>query len=328
MPIKLICASHTPLMDHVPTDPDVDADVRRHFRDLSAEVTAYDPELIIIFAPDHFKCVFYDMMPPFTVGARADAIGDYDIGGGALNVPEALAEECVRSVRDQGVDVAISYKLAVDHGFAQMLDLLTGSMDKYPVLPVHINCAGPPLSPMGRIRALGLAIGHWALQTGLRVLVLGSGGLSHDPPIPKLQGATPEVETKLIAGHNPSIEERRAREQQNFEAARALARGQGHTLDLNPEWDRMVMAKLAEGDLTFLDDQTEEQITQIAGCGGHEIRNWVAAYAALSAAGAYTSQTLFYHDIHAWNAGMGISKAEPLTEAMSASKPSETAAAS
>lgn len=314
MTIRMICASHTPLMDHVDTDPAVDAQVRAHFRNLAKQVEEYDPELIIIFAPDHFKCVFYDMLPPFTVGVRADSIGDYDIGGGRLNVPEPLAVDCLKSLHRNDVDAAISYRLPVDHGFAQLLVLLAGAVDRYPVIPVHINCAGTPLAPFSRIQKLGRETGAWAAQQNLRVLILGSGGLSHDPPIPKLAGASPEVSEKLIAGHNPSAEERRAREQQNYEAARALARGQGESMPLNPVWDKNLMNKLSLGELDFLDDVSEEDLTSEAGCGGHEVRAWVAAYAALAASGPYTSKELFYKDISEWNAGMGISIAEPDNE--------------
>ena len=159
MSVRLICASHTPLMDHVDADPDVDRQVRGHFADLAREVTEYDPELIIIFGPDHFKGFFYDMLPSFTVGIRAEAIGDYDIGGGAFRVPERTALDCIQSVREADVDVAVSYRMQADHGFAQLLMLLTGAVDRFPVLPVHINCAGPPLPSFRRVRALGGAVG-------------------------------------------------------------------------------------------------------------------------------------------------------------------------
>lgn len=311
MPIKMICASHTPLMDHVDTDPEVDAEVRQHFRDLAEQVRDYDPELIVIFAPDHFKGVFYNMLPPFTIGVRATAIGDYDIGSGDFNVPEDLALDCIRSVHADGVDVSVSYKMQADHGFAQLLVLLGETVDRYPVLPIHINCAGAPLPPMRRVRHLGDAVGKWAARQKLRILILGSGGLSHDPPIPTLKTAPPQVVERLIDGHKPTLEERRAREEQNFVAARALARGQGECLPLNPEWDRMVMRKLSEGEIDFLDEVSEDEVTEVAGCGGNEVRNWVAAYSALAAAGPFKSKEIFYHDIMEWNAGMGISIAEP-----------------
>ncbi|MEJ1969428.1 MAG: 3-carboxyethylcatechol 2,3-dioxygenase [Rhizomicrobium sp.] len=311
MTVRLICASHTPLMDHVAADPQVDRQVRAHFAALADDVRAYDPELVIIFAPDHFKGFFYDMLPPFTVGIRATAIGDYDIGTGDFDVPEALALDCVRAVLADDVDIAMSYRMQADHGFAQLLVLLSGRVDRYPVLPVHINCAGPPLPSFRRVRRLGEAVGAWAAALDLRVLLLGSGGLSHDPPIPAMATAPPNVAEMLIAGRNLPIEARRAREQQNFETARKLMAGEGAARPLNPQWDRSFMDGLARGELDLLDAVADGDLTRIAGCGGHEVRTWIAAYAALGASGPYRSETLFYHDIAAWNAGMGIAAAAP-----------------
>lgn len=309
MPVRMICASHTPLMDHVETDPAVDADVRAHFRKLADDVSEFDPELVIIFAPDHFKGFFYDMLPAFTVGIRATAIGDYDIGEGDFDVPEDLALDCISSLHASGVDVAMSYRMQADHGFAQMLVLLGETVDRYPVLPIHINCAGPPLPPIKRVRQLGNSVGVWAKGLGKRVLILGSGGLSHDPPIPTIATASPPVAEKLIAGRNPPIEERRAREQQNFEVARALARGEGEAIALSPEWDRTFMDHMHRGELEYLDGVSDTSLTEEAGCGGHEVRTWIAAYAAMAACGPFENEILFYHDISEWNAGMGIAAA-------------------
>ena len=247
MPIRLICASHTPLMDHVEADPAIDRQVRHHFAALADEVRAYDPELVIIFGPDHFKGFFYDMMPPFTVGIRAEAIGDYDIGSGPFDVPEALALDCVRGLHAADIDVAMSYRMQADHGFAQLLVLLAGDVARYKVLPIHINCAGPPLPSFRRVRMLGETVGRWAASLNQRVLVLGSGGLSHDPPIPSIDTAPPPLVEMLIAGRNPPIEARRAREQSNFEAARKLAGGGGGvSRPLNPEFDRSFMEQVQQ----------------------------------------------------------------------------------
>lgn len=309
MTVRMICASHTPLMDHVDADPAVDRAARNVFAGLADEVRDYDPELIVLFAPDHFKGFFYDLLPPFTIGVRATAIGDYDIGSGDFDVPEDLALDCVKSVLANGVDVAMSYRMQADHGFAQALVLLTGSVDRYPVLPIHINCAGPPLPSFERVRRLGEAVGAWASGLNKRVLILGSGGLSHDPPIPRIATAAPPVVEMLIAGRNPPIEARREREQRNFATARALMAGDSSALMLNPDWDRAFMADMAAGRLDSLDRLSEDQLTALAGCGGHEVRAWIAAYSALAAVGPYTSETLFYHDIAAWNAGMGVATA-------------------
>ncbi|MBK6413923.1 3-carboxyethylcatechol 2,3-dioxygenase [Sphingopyxis sp.] len=313
MTVRLICASHTPLMDHVEADPAIDAEVRSAFARLGDEVRAFDPELVIQFAPDHFKGFFYDMLPPFTVGIRAEAIGDYDIGSGSFDVPEALALDCIRALHADDVDVAMSYRMQADHGFAQLLVLLGGRIDAWPVLPIHVNCAGPPLPSIRQVQRLGTAVGHWAAGLGKRVLILGSGGLSHDPPIPNIATAPPPVAEMLIAGRNPPMEARRAREEANYETARKLARGEGVATPLAPDWDRAFMAQMAAGDFTTIAAMGEAELTRLAGCGGHEVRNWVAAYAAMAAAGPFTPRHILYHPIPQWNAGMGIAAAEPAT---------------
>jgi 2,3-dihydroxyphenylpropionate 1,2-dioxygenase len=309
MTLRMICASHTPLMDHVPTDPAIDAQVRGHFAALADEVRDYDPELIVIFGPDHFKGFFYDMMPPFTVGIRASSIGDYAIGGGDFDVPEELALDCVRYLLAHDVDIALSYRMQADHGFAQVPVLLTGSVDAYPTIPIHINCAGPPMPSFRRVREMGRQVGLWASQLGKRVLIVGSGGLSHDPPIPNLATAPPHVAEMLIGGRNPPIEVLRAREEANFELARKLARGEAQSLPLNPVWDQAFMAQMASGDFSAIERMSEEELTAVAGCGSHEVRNWVAAYAAQAAAGPAHHRSIYYQDIPEWNAGMGIATA-------------------
>lgn len=309
MPLRMICASHTPLMDHVEADPEVDRAVRAKFRMLADQVRDYDPELLILFSPDHFKGFFYDMMPPFTVGIRATAIGDYDIGGGDFDVPEDLALDCVEYLHRHDIDIAMSYRMQADHGFAQIPVLLAGRVDAYPVIPVHINCAGPPRPSFRRVREMGHQVGRWAAGLDKRVLIIGSGGLSHDPPIPSIKTAPPPVAEMLIAGRNPSMEARRAREESNFRIARELARGGGTALPLNPEWDRAFMDQMATGDFDAILSMSDDELTGIAGCGGHEVRTWVAAYAAMAAAGPGEHEFIYYEPIPQWNAGMGMATA-------------------
>lgn len=320
MPVRMICASHTPLMGNVSAGADNEERVREQFAVLSAEVDDYDPELVIIFSPDHFRGFFYDLLPCFTIGVRAEALGDYGIGSGPYDVPEDLALECARACHTAGVDASISYRMKADHGFSQLLVLLGGSVDRWPVIPVHVNCAGPPLPTFARVRVLGDAIGAWAASTGKRVLILGSGGLSHDPPMPSIANAPPDIVEMMIDNRNPTPEALKAREESNYEVGRRLADGTSDRLPLNPEWDIALMQAFEDGKLDTLDPLSEAELSAVGGCGGHEVRCWVAAYAALAASGPYQSEKLFYRDIPLWNAGMGIAKAQPRQVAQEAAE--------
>lgn len=94
-------------------------------------------------------------MPPFCLGVGATAIGDFGSAAGELPVPVELAEACAHAVMKSGIDLAVSYCMQVDHGFAQPLEFLLGGLDKVPVLPVFINGVATPLPGFQRTRMLG-----------------------------------------------------------------------------------------------------------------------------------------------------------------------------
>jgi 2,3-dihydroxyphenylpropionate 1,2-dioxygenase len=55
-----------------------------------------------------------------------------------------------------------------------------------PIVPLFQNCVAPPLPPLARYLALGAAIADVfaQMEPGLRVALLGTGGLSHEVPLP------------------------------------------------------------------------------------------------------------------------------------------------
>jgi 2,3-dihydroxyphenylpropionate 1,2-dioxygenase len=310
MPLKTICLSHSPFIGLVSPGDEVEADVRAKLALLAEDVEAYRPDLIILIAPDHFNGFFYDLMPQFCAGARAEAIGDYNTPSGPIKTSEDLAIEFVEAMSRAHFDVAVSYQMQVDHAFAQPLAALTGSLSKYLVLPVFINAAAPPRPSCTRTREFGAAIGCFAVATGRRVLVVGSGGLSHDPPVPTIKDASAEVERALIGGHNPSPEVRQLRQERTLEAGRKFASGDGSLRDLNDEWDRAFLSVLESGDLKAFDNYSDDAITRAAGRAAHEVRTWIAAFAAQSCAGAYKTEILYQRAIPEWIVGMAMARAE------------------
>ena len=311
MPIHLECLSHTPLNGYFDPQPEVVAEVERAGRAARERVEAFEPDLIVVFAPDHFNGFFYDVMPPFCIGARAQAIGDFKSMAGTLPVPGDLAHALAENVLAADIDVALSYRMQVDHGCAQALEVLTGGLDRYPVIPVFINSVAPPMATLRRARLLGDAIGRFFSRTNRRVLVVGSGGISHEPPVPELIGATPEVAERLIAGRNPTADSRAARQARTVAAAQAFAKGDSPLHPLNPEWDRAFLERLASGELTAVDGMTNTAITRDGGKSAHEIRTWVAAFGALAAYGPYRASLDYYRAIPEWIAGFATMHATP-----------------
>ena len=318
MPVKLICASHSPLMEFAsPQRAEQETNVRAAFEKMAAEVKAFDPTLIITFGPDHFNGFFYDLMPSFCVGIRATAAGDWNYGAenNKINVPEETALHLVRRVLDEGVDVAYSYRMQADHGVTQPLHFLCdGQLDRYPTIPVFINGAAAPMPTTKRTVALGRAIGQFIKSLNLeneRVLILGTGGLSHDPPTPQMGSVPPEVEEFLIAGRNPSTEARHARQAKIIAEGQKLAAGDTSVaVPLNGVWDIALLETFKNADFAAIEAMTEAEIRRDGGRGGQEVRSWIAAFAALSELGEYHMTTQVYEEISDCIAGFGIVSAE------------------
>ena len=314
MSVLLQCLSHTPLIGELDPEQAVLSEVDATIAAARVRIERFDPELVILFAPDHYNGFFYDIMPSFCIGTAAHAIGDFGTQAGNLDVPEALAEACAQSVLASGVDAAVSYAMQVDHGFAQPLEFLLGGIDRKPVIPVFVNGVAKPLPSFQRSRLLGEAVGRYARCLDKRVLLIGSGGLSHQPPVPELATANEHLADRLKgSGRHLPPDEREARTRRVIEAAHAFVEDQRTLHPLNPEWDREFMATLAEARLQALDAIGNDELSAMAGKSTHEVKTWVAAFAALSAFGPYRAREGYYRPIPEWICGFGALAAEPVT---------------
>jgi 2,3-dihydroxyphenylpropionate 1,2-dioxygenase len=301
--------SHSPLIGKNDPAPEVLARVDQAVEDAKAFVRAFDPELVVLYAPDHYNGFFYKEMPPFCLATEAHAVGDFGSAAGPLSVDTGAAKALAQGVLDRGVDLTISARMTVDHGFAQPLEVLFGGIDQVPVVPIFVNGVATPLGPVSRIRALGTAVGEAAAELDKRVLFLGSGGLSHDPPVPVLEGAPPRVANALIEGHPPTPEQRAKGEQRVIQAGRDYAAGSTAMIPINPTWDNLLLDHLEKGELAEFDSWTVEWMAAEGGGSAHEVRTWIAAFASLAATGPYEMTSRFYEAIPAWIAGFAVATA-------------------
>ena len=314
MSAYLHCLSHTPLVGYVDPAQAVLDEVDGVIAAARARIEAFDPELVFLFAPDHYNGFFYDVMPAFCIGMAATAIGDFNSAAGPLDVPREVAEACANAVLEAGVDAAVSYRMQVDHGFAQPLELLLGSLAARPVIPVFINGVAVPLPGFARARALGEAIGHFARSTGKRVLFLGSGGLSHQPPVPELARVDSRMAERLLgSGRELPASERQARQQRVISAAEGFVLDQHSLHPLNPGWDNHFLDLLQQRRYAELDGMANAELSALAGKSTHEVKTWVAAFAALGAYGTYQASDRYYRPIPEWIAGFASLSAHFLT---------------
>lgn len=304
--IALCCMSHSPLLNLPGPSTELLADINAQLGQARAFVADFDPELVVIFSPDHYNGFFYRLMPPFCIGSAANGVGDYGTYAGPLDVPAALANEMASAAWDSGVDVSLSAAMDVDHGTVQPLEVLFGDAASRPVIPVFINSVATPLGPLKRTRALGAAIGDYLATLGKRVLIVGSGGLSHDPPVPTLATAPPAALARIVGGAPMSAEGRAARQQAVIAAAHDFAHGQSPLQPLNPDWDHALLDLIDTNRLAEVDGWSNEWIAREAGNSAHEIRTWVAAFAAMAAQGTYQTQQRYYRAAPELIAGFAI----------------------
>jgi 2,3-dihydroxyphenylpropionate 1,2-dioxygenase len=271
-------------------------------RDVRNAVAALAPDAVIVFGPDHFRNFFYDVMPPFCIGLETvRGFGDYGMPHGKLAVASDLARAIHAGVTDDGFDPALSLDMGVDHGITQpYAALMSGNV---PMVPIMINANGGPRPSLRRCLAFGAAVGRAVRReesTG-RVLVVGSGGLSHWPR--SMSADDPSISAEMrdyaITGRNRAAENSAARD------AGVIARKGKTTGQVNPEWDRWFLSVLANGDLEPILNLTLEEIERDGGNGAHEVRTWLAALGAWG--GAVT--TTVYEPMPEWVSGMGCASA-------------------
>ena len=298
--LMLGCVSHSPIIVVRAHMPEVETRIIEDCAAFRARVEEFDPDYIVLFSNDHFASFHYANMPVFCIGTQCEAVDDVGGTAGNIPVPEETAMELVDYLRKADFDPAISYHMRVDHGFSQPLNRLLGGIDRWPLIPIWTSAFTRPFVSFRRSRLFGEAVGRFVASSGKRVLILGSGGLSHHPAhyFPLRQDADPKVYAWQLDGEAGGT----MTEEQWFnrlltmhhQGAEAIVAGTRTIKDmrLNPEFDRTVLDYISSGDLSPMDNWDHTEIVAKAGVGALEIANWIAARAAYSTAGggAVTAQ--------------------------------------
>ena len=298
--------SHTPLLGLNPLPAEVDDDLQSAIRQMRQQVIDWRPDRIIMIGPDHYNSFFNELMPPFCIGTQASAVGDFRTPSGPLRVDESLALGLASHLMDHDFDIAVSRRMQVDHGFSQTLELIWGGLDTPPLVPIFMNAVAQPGVPrVRRCRRLGESIGGFVDTLPGRTLMIGSGGLSHEPPVPTMAHPDPAVRERITVRSTPSAQDRELRMQRVMAAGKGMADGTVPLKPLNPAWDARWMDALESAHPETLDALQEATIERDAGLSGHESKTWLIARSALPRTGLARGLR-WYRDIPALIAGFGI----------------------
>jgi protocatechuate 4,5-dioxygenase, beta chain len=144
------------------------------------------PDVAIMVYNDHGLNFFLDKMPTFAVGAAAE-YQNADEGWGLPTLPPypgdpALSWHIIESLVKDEFDITSCQEMRVDHAFTVPIALLwPGTQRRVRTVPIAVNTVQHPLPTPNRCYRLGQAIGRAVASypEDLRVVVLGTGGLSH-----------------------------------------------------------------------------------------------------------------------------------------------------
>lgn len=315
MEVTLVCASHSPLIYFPARESENVVALRSALSDMHERIVKFDPQLVVLFGCDHYGGQHMASMPAFCVGVEATAIDDVGGTPGTLDVPRDLAVALVRSLRDDDVDVAVSYAMEVDHGFSQALQELCGGPAAYRVLPVFVSCLQPPFVPFKRARALGNATARFLSTQGLeRVLILGTGGLSHDPSplFPAIDDVGEAWRPYQLLGKAQNLVSQQSWIDYEIEAHEVAAQiivDESISLDdlcIREEWDRAFLDLLCSGDLADFDAWQPATVVAEGGFGAMETLSWVAATQATALLTGARPQVTFHRPVREVGIGFAV----------------------
>jgi hypothetical protein len=151
------------------------------------------PDTVVVVGDDQHENLLDDNMPPFTlfIGKEVEASTSLRYLDQAKSenrtryrVDDALAVSLIDGLMERGFDPAYSretrYEGGLGHAFARVLKFLMPEA-RSAIAPVMVNTYYPPAPSAKRCAQFGKALGSAirGFSQGRRVVVVGSGGLSH-----------------------------------------------------------------------------------------------------------------------------------------------------
>ena len=145
------------------------------------------PTVAVVIYNDHGLNFFLDKMPAFAIGA-ANEYRNADEGWGLPTLTPfpgdaAFSWHLIETLAAADFDLTTCQEMLVDHGFVVPMQLMWPGATTWPVrtIPICVNTVQHPLPTPARClrfgEVLGKAIESWPADE--RVIVLGTGGLSH-----------------------------------------------------------------------------------------------------------------------------------------------------
>lgn len=159
------------------------------YAEFQRRMEALRPDVVIGIANDHLLNFPMENIPDFCVGIGDQWSGPAPWFRDWLNVPDyvvpghrALGRALVRESARAGINHAFAEKLLFDDNWSVPLKFLFPRYD-VKFVPIHMNPIVPPVPTAQKCLEVGRQIARivQAFPGNERVVLMGTGGLSHDP---------------------------------------------------------------------------------------------------------------------------------------------------
>lgn len=162
---------------------------------LIEEFDRYKPDALIIIGGDQTEMFDRSNVPQFMIFTGPEAFGNK---AGAGRGPDAPVVHCDvdvelskrilnKLVKEEGFDVAFSSEMenfgrghGLPHAFANMISYIMTNT-QVPTVLIYENTYDPPSLSAKRCYEFGQALGRILKNDNKRYVIMGSGGLAHDP---------------------------------------------------------------------------------------------------------------------------------------------------
>jgi len=169
-------------------DPELRDGLFSSFEKMRKGIEDSGAEALVVVAAEHFANFFMDNMPAYCIGMADDYLGPIEdeewLGIKRRTIPgnPDLSQRLIKDVMEE-VDVSYAQEWKFDHGIMVPLHFLAPNND-IDIIPVNINCQGPPLTPLHRTWAFGKALRRAIDAAPEKIALVGTGGVSHWPATP------------------------------------------------------------------------------------------------------------------------------------------------
>jgi protocatechuate 4,5-dioxygenase beta chain len=177
------------------------------FEEVSKWLSELRADRLLVIYNDHMDEFFLNAYPTFALGV-ADTYPVADEGFGSRPFPAvpgdgAFGWHIARSLVADEFDPTICQELEVDHGVLSplpMVDFGEGEGWRIPIVPLAVNVILHPLPTPRRCWKLGKALRRAILSypEDLGVVVVGTGGLSHQLTGPRFGAVTPDWDREFM----------------------------------------------------------------------------------------------------------------------------------